>query len=162
MLVQVGYMVHEYARNRWLLETIDVGHKTWNIKDVVCIYLTSRLSREIMLPSKSLLATLGCRCWLRPPALWHSMSQLSARVTQITHINQRSVSLHLGKKSCLTEYSRFHPCHKLIQRQVYSLPSCTCASVRILAHSRALSPSRSVTNYLIKFHCIKATFMNLA
>lgn len=161
MLVQMGYMLHEYVGNRQLLETIDVGHKTWSIKDVVWIYLTSRLSREIMLLSNSLLATLGCRCWHRPPALWHSMSQLSARVTQITHINQCSVSLH-SKKSCLTEYACFHPCHKLIQRQVYSLPSCTCASVHILAHGRAFSPSRSVTNYLIKFHCIKATFMNLA
>lgn len=35
-------------------------------------------------------------------------------------------------------------------------------SVYTPAHSRTLSPSRSVTNYLIKFHCIKATFMNLA
>lgn len=32
----------------------------------------------------------------------------------------------------------------------------------ILEHSRTHSPSSAVTNYLIKFHCIKATFINLA
>ncbi len=37
-----------------------------------------------------------------------------------------------------------------------------CVSGYTLAGGRTLSPSRFVTNYLIKFHWIKATFENLA
>lgn len=94
----------------------------------------------------------------------HSMTRLSTKITQITHKNKCSTQVHLPPvwlnilsftpiRNIHTMWQIYFPC---VSALLYM-----CVSVYTLAHSRTLPPSRSVTNYLIKFHCIKATFMNL-
>ena len=90
-------------------------------------------------------------------------------MTRLTHTNECSIQISIDKKKKkkkktplwlhILSFTPFINIHRI--RQIY-VSACVSAlmyvCVRTLARGRTLPPSRSVTNYLIKFHCIKATF----